>query len=105
MSISYRRRLRAFAADTQVLCILGSKGGLRSLADSLKSFGVKDSCLIYDGRYCLGFRVKTRELGAILPRVCEHSDRVCIGSDYRGIFSEHGSVIIKSGALDVLSSH
>lgn len=105
MNASKRRRLRAAAAYTQVICIPESESGLRALADILKKSEIAESCLIYADGYCLGFRAKTKELGGLLPLICEHSERVCLGSVYREIFSEHGSVIIKSGALNILSSH
>ena len=85
--------------------MMSAENSLRCLADSLKNCGAADSSLIYTGSLCLGFKIKTRELGRLLPRICEHSDCVCIGNSYREIFSEHGKVIIKNGALKILSSH
>lgn len=105
MNESKRRRLHAYPAEMSVVCLAREENSLRCLAAGLQKFNIKKSSLIYAGGLCLGINVRTRDISKLLPRICEHSDSVCIGRSYPELFAEHGKVIIKDNALSKLTSH
>lgn len=100
-----KRRLRAYPAETQVVCRVNEAGGLFPLSSRLCKRGVKTASLILADCYCLSFTVKTSELSRLLPDICEHCDSVCLGRSYREIFGEHGCTLMKNDALSILSLH
>lgn len=104
-----RRRLIAFPREMSLVCLAGDENTVINLAESLERAIDKNSAekssLILAGGFCLGLKLKTREIPRLLPRICEHSEAVCIGREYPELFSEHGHVLIERNALKVLSSH
>ena len=109
MSEAKHRRLRAFPRETPLVCLASDENTVRNLAESLEravdKHSAEKSSLILAGSFCLGLKVRTREIPTLLPRICEHSEAVCIGKSYPELFSEHGHVLIAHNALKALSSH
>ncbi len=107
MSEAKRIKLRAYPRDTELVCIGKERSLINLSAELERNFGAefsKGSRLIYAGGLCLEIKLRTKSLKKALAHICEHSDAVCIGSDYPGIFSEHGVVLIDSDALKKLSA-
>lgn len=108
MSEAKSRRLRAFPRETPLVCLTNNENTVINLAASLeraldKRSAEKSSLIFADG-LCLGLTVRTREIPKLLPKICEHSEAVCIGKSYPELFSEHGHVLIERNALKILSS-
>ncbi len=104
VSEAKRKRLSARPKKTPVVCLNKEKSSALNLASRLNAEGLSGGSLYLAGGLCLGLIVETAELKRLLPTICEHSDAVCLGSDYPEIFSEHGRVLIRRGALEKLSS-
>ncbi len=105
VSETKRRTLRAYPKSTSVICMMSGSESIKNLCRELsESDGIEESSLIFSGGLCLGLKVRTRGLATLLPKLCEHGDAVCVGKSYPEILSEHGTVLIKSGALIKLSA-
>lgn len=48
------------------------------------------------GLYYLCTSIPTRAVPPLLPLICEHSERVFIGKDYKRLFCEHGEIMYSS---------
>lgn len=104
MSDKAKKRLSARPKVVSVVCVTHELQAVRCLAKSLSSCGIKPESLILADGLCLGITLNTKTLPKLLPRICEHSDTVCIGRFYPELFSEHGKPIAVSDAMKLLSS-
>lgn len=104
MSDKAKKRLRACPKEISVVCVAHELGSVRCLAKSLIGSGVIPERLVIADGLCIGMTLETKKLPKLLPRMCEHSDTVCIGKFYPEIFSEHGLNIAGDNVIDILSS-
>lgn len=104
MSDKINKRLKARPREISVVCVAHEFTSVRCLAKSLIGSGVLPESLVVADGLCLGVTLETKKLPKLLPRICEHSDTVCIGRFYPEIFSEHGLNIAGDDVLGILSS-
>ena len=108
MSETKRIRLTAYPKETPLVCLAHDESSIINLAASLEKsvdrYISQKSSLVFAGELCLGLSLRTREIPGLLPRICEHSEAVCIGKSYPELFCEHGEVLIAENALKILSS-
>ena len=93
MSDKAKKRLTARPKQVAVVCVTHEPEAVRCLAKSLRQNGVEPKNLVLADGLCLGITLETDVLSKLLPRICEHSDAVCIGRFYPELFSEHGKAI------------
>lgn len=93
MSDKAKKSLKARPKQISVVCVTHEPEAVRCLAKSLKQNGIEPQSLVLADGLCLGITLETDILPKLLPRICEHSDTVCIGRFYPELFSEHGKTI------------
>lgn len=85
------------------MCVSRELESCRCLTASLLKSGIKPERLVIADGICIGINLDSDILQGLLPKICEHSDTVCIGRFYPEIFAEHGINIAGSEILSILS--
>lgn len=80
------KRLSAKLARLPLLCI-ADKRSREIIFRMLKKAG-EEPMILEEGVFAV---IGSHDLDDLLPRICEHSERVCVGSYYTELLKEHRS--------------
>lgn len=101
---AHKKKINAYPYGIFVTCETIDIYGAFTLAKALKRHqkSILSSSLFKLKTHYMCLKLRTKDLEKVLPDICEHSNRVFIGSDYLGIIREHGETLIQSKAAEAL---